>query len=240
MRYNYRIEDLEKHDPIGMIGKLLFREDQVNLGGHINSLVDYAVGYNQKEGFIIDLGTSYQIALVESYVPQNGDYAFVEIYDKYVKRISYDQFSGIYDQGLLLTFTDDTHGYIDLQTHGDYYFMAIVNDELTGPAYNEGWDHGYGEGLREGLEQAQQNKEHYGIYYNGQWLTAEQYGEMRYAAGYGEQDVNVFTMIIGAIWSFMTAIGMLEILPGFKIIYIVGISLVFGLVLFITGRGKGD
>lgn len=92
---------------------------------------------------------------------------------------------------------------------------------------------GIEEGIKQGIEQA--------YYYGFSNTDYEDTSSYSYAVGYNQgqkTSFNGFTLILGFIFSALGAFGNIEIIPGLKLWYICGIMIVFGLIGFITSRGK--
>ena len=95
----------------------------------------------------------------------------------------------------------------------------------------------YNDGLNEG-------RDYFGIYYNGVWLTAEEYADIRYDEGYNDGLSNEINWFSWSSTFFLMPFRILniEILPGIRIGYFALFSLLLGVVgwfFFIVGKGGG-
>lgn len=94
-------------------------------------------------------------------------------------------------------------------------------------------------GISQREEGWKDGRSEFGLWQGNHWWTAGQYGQHMFDKG-AAGEANVLSLVVGGIFAFMSAIGSIEVLPGFRIIYIVGLFVIFGLVQFITGRSKKD
>lgn len=131
-------------------------------------------------------------------------------------------------------------GYGDGFIQGDI-FGFNRGKETFGIFYNGIWQNamqygniqrinGYNEGFNYGRSQ-------FGIFTDNTWLNAEQYGNIRYNQGVSDGS-NLFNVLISVVFSFITVMMTIELLPGIYTGYIVGFFIVFGIVTFITAKGK--
>ena len=117
--------------------------------------------------------------------------------------------------------------------------------------YNDGvnatWTDAYYAGKAEGITEGYDNGKDegyilgrtvYGIESNGVWYGAKEWGDYRYEVGQSE-DFNFFDGLVSLLFSSITAFGNIEILPGFRLSFFVGIVIVFGLIFFIIGKRGG-
>lgn len=105
--------------------------------------------------------------------------------------------------------------------------------------YNNGLTDGYDNGYSEGMFNGQiEGKHNYGIFYNGSWLTAEQYGTIMYNEGFNStEEGGAWGVLFSALFAPFQILGM-ELLPGVTIGMIVAVPLVFGLLAWILSAGK--
>ena len=117
-------------------------------------------------------------------------------------------------------------------------YSAGLSDGYT-DGFNVGLSEGYNEGYSDGDSDGYlRTRETYGMLNDGTWYTAKQWGDYRYQVGQSE-DFNFFTGLVSLLFSSITAFGNIEILPGFRLSFFVGIIIVFGLIFFIIGKRGG-
>lgn len=132
--------------------------------------------------------------------------------------------------------------------------VVYVSKDLNGAFMEQkGYDNGYKDGNAIGYDKGYQFGERDG-FENG-YIDGFENGELSgidigYKNGYDDGfDVGVIKgrneevpdflgIMIGGVFTFISVIGNWELLPGLKLIYIVGVTVMFGVVLFITGKRK--
>lgn len=113
--------------------------------------------------------------------------------------------------------------------------LAIKPDTTSvDTAYINGYDNGYNNGQSNGFIDGYGKGKDDG--YNSGYGTGYDKG---YNQGSTDNMPNFFVLMTDSVFTAVTRIGNVEILPNLKISYIAGIILALGLVKFITGR-KGD
>lgn len=146
----------------------------------------------------------------------------VQIYD-------YENINKWYNIGYGKGFEDgDLFGYLRGRleygfNNGSTWLTAFQYGEIRNQqGYNTGFDTARNE---------------FGIFTNGTWLSATDWGNLRYNVGLvdGSQWFNV---VVTAVFSFISLMMTIELLPGVYSGYIVGFSIVMGVVAFITSKGK--
>ncbi len=122
--------------------------------------------------------------------------------------------------------------YLSVATYGRYY-EDFLNDINIEDIEQESWQ----KGVNYGVEYAYRHG--FDPFYPT--LQTTNGGSYSYKLGneIGQQtNFNGFQLILGFIFSALGAFGNIEIVPGLKLWYICGIIIVFGLIGFITSRGK--
>lgn len=123
--------------------------------------------------------------------------------------------------------------YLSVSTYARYYQDGIDSvgiESIEQDSWKEGVNYGANYAYRQG----------FGPFFPELGLTNE--GSYSYQQGkeIGQTtNFNGFQLILGFIFSALGAFGNIEIIPGLKLWYIIGITIVFGLIGFITSRGKG-
>ncbi len=166
-------------------------------------------------------------------------------------------FVTLYDKNGDIILDNDYRPIVDTyQSPAEFSFDA---HEYNVGFFQDGFDHGYWEAKQwyayydngeyytgnyayvKGYDEA---GDYYGINHDGNLLTAEQWGEIRYGDGYGKGSSDEIDW-----WSWSTTFFLMpfrilniEILPGVKIGYFALFSLLIGVVgwfFFIVGKGGG-
>jgi len=142
---------------------------------------------------------------------------------------TYSYVYDIYDETTDYYITDYTLPLLSSinEIYYDYAKDLILVKDLSLTDYEMGYIYGYETG-----------KEDYGGFIDGQWFTAEDYGAWEYDRGLSDS-IDVVGVMVGGVFGSLTALGNVEILPGLKIFYIVGIFVVFGVVGFIIQKKFG-
>ncbi|MEM0173688.1 MAG: hypothetical protein QXI16_04185 [Sulfolobaceae archaeon] len=140
----------------------------------------------------------------------------------------------IYQQGYQTGYDD---GYDD--------GISITYDELYESRYQQGLDDGYDNGYDDGKDDGIfLGMQEYGIFYDNSWLTAEQYGTIRYNKGiqFGVEAGENFNFgsLLTQIFVGMGSLLSIDLLPGISIGAIIAVPLVFGIIYFIIGKKRGD
>lgn len=185
-----------------------------------------------------------------------------------ISNIMLDYFDeSYYDEPSLttITFSDVPNSYLpaglNRQSSSFQYQFEMynyLNEILPYDAYNNGYDYGreigYGEGYNDAIEtlpdeiaNAFQNgydrgKQVYAFFYNGQWLSAKEFGDMQFQLGLEENPTNSplgvllggIAAIFGTGLSFILQLGTIELL-GISLNMIVGIGLLLVGLLAILG-----
>lgn len=113
-------------------------------------------------------------------------------------------------------------------------------DKGFNDGYQQGYDIGYNEALNIGQTMGyNQARDFYGYYDGAKWITAKTWGDLQFAKGQTE-NTNYFSIMFTGFFSFITALGGIELLPGLYIWHFVVFPLVFGIIFFIIGRSGGD
>lgn len=103
--------------------------------------------------------------------------------------------------------------------------------------YDEGLDYGQARGYNSGYSYS---RSIYGYYYNNDWRTALEWGDLRYNEGLITQDATGFGALLGSIFTGLGSLLAIELLPNIPIGAIIAVPLVFGLIFFILGKRGGD
>lgn len=133
-------------------------------------------------------------------------------------------------------------GYDDGYNQG--FSDGVNNDRSYQDGLKDGYDAGYDDGLRDGEIAGQQlgydaAREFYGYYDNGQWFTAETWGDMRYNSG-ASSNINVWGVMGNTFFNSIGAIGSIEVLPGLQLWFLVAFPLIIGIIKFIAGGDTND
>lgn len=131
-----------------------------------------------------------------------------------------------------------------------YALQQMDLETIEQSAYNEGYQIGYNEGIEISQNDSYDNgwylgydsgyntaQAHYGIEIDSVWKTATEYGAEQYNLGVSSE-FNGFDAIISAVFLFISGIGNIEILPGIKMGYVIGLFLIFGIIAFLTKGSK--
>lgn len=123
----------------------------------------------------------------------------------------------------------------NLISKNEYSGITLIFEPLTYVIAHTPYEQGYRDGVGD-------TRNEYGIYYNGQWLTAEQYGEIRFQQGLNNSsNENVLSVILGGVsaifgagLAFILQLGSIEIL-GISFNMILGIGLLLAALFAILG-----
>lgn len=189
-----------------------------------------------------------------------GEYLAIEHIFSFATQIEYIN-NQLINSGLIYVCDKLTpEGYIEIGRQQGYttgyqegvrYTMQQLDLEtIQQSAYDEGYNFGYAEGLEVNQDWQYDNgwysgyakgynlaKEQYGIEIESVWKTATEYGTDQYNLGVSSE-FNGFNAIISAVFLFISGIGNIEILPGIKMGYVIGLFLIFGIIAFLTRGGK--
>lgn len=162
--------------------------------------------------------------------------------DLYVYMDSNDQmginfYLNFYDNNNVLINSSGAFGGLDTWIGIGFYGILQVDYDK---GYQAGFSNGESKGLNDGYDNGYKDgKKDYGYNDNGTIISGDIAWNKGYDRGANDNMPNFFVLITDSVFSAVTRIGNIEILPNLKISYIAGIILALGLVKFITGR-KGD
>lgn len=137
----------------------------------------------------------------------------------------------------------------DMYNQGKNYGYEIgkILGEMDG--YGIGYDKGYDDGKKVSSDEAYEDgqdlgkiigMQQYGIYYNGEWLTAQQYGMIKFNDGVEAHNDFSFIGLLTQVFVGMGSILAIELLPNITIGAIIAVPIVFGIIYFILGKKRGD
>ncbi len=192
----------------------------------------------------INLGASNYLTFVDSvvYAPNNNVYGGVRA-DAIILRdeififlLNADIVLEIDNSTILDGLGNPTSYYIVRASEVDYDIVRAYDD-----GYNHGYDDGYDKGLNDGQNIGYDNgRDYYGIVFNGNWRTAEWYGNYMYDKGLNETDATGFRGLLAVVFGGLGDLLAIQLLPGIYIGAIIAVPLVFGIIFFILGKRKGD
>ncbi len=227
--YDYKNGELFQFD------YLKFGTYEDTVAGYLNNNIISEIGFGASND-----GTYYLINLWKyanlygiSFLPDTmGACTYAGSYEMYnrngVVLINSHSFTGLRKNGLSI----NDILYLSVATYGRYY-EDFLNDINIEDIEQESWQ----KGVNYGVEYAYRHG--FDPFYPT--LQTTNGGSYSYKLGneIGQQtNFNGFQLILGFIFSALGAFGNIEIVPGLKLWYICGIIIVFGLIGFITSRGK--
>lgn len=148
-----------------------------------NLLQIASYGYTYDYDVIIHINTvnevvGYDISLNDVYynIPVSSKYTYILYTHK-------NNTIGFYNSVNNLVFSLDLNNLQPTDELKLYYTIQVYDYDNNSMYYDKGFTDGYNKGQQDGYKQAE-NK--YSIIYNGKFMTATEYGQIRYTNGYGE------------------------------------------------------
>lgn len=143
--------------------------------------------------------------------------------------INYGSYYEVYGSSDHLIFTGATQQYLD-------GFAAYIPAEGYGYSYDIGYYDGYDDGERDGLAQGYDDGHLEG--YNSGYDDGYDDGDIDGFARGQVEEFNGLAILTTGLFGFLSVLGNIQLLPGFKVAHVLGITIFFGLIYFIVGKRR--